>query len=85
MEAGARWRHGGTSDGAHPLREGAVATGLGEVAAVSWGMSWGMLTSPCSSPQDDDAHMDFIMAASNLRAENYGIPHADWLTVRGVP
>lgn len=62
-----------------------MATGLGEVAAMPWGMPWGMLTSPRSSPQDDDAHMDFIMAASNLRAENYGIPPADWLTVRGVP
>lgn len=58
-----------------------MAAGLRAVAAVSWGM----LTSPRSSLQDDDAHMDFIMAASNLRAENYGIPPADWLTVRGVP
>lgn len=52
---------------------------------MSGGMPWGMLTAPRSSPQDDDAHMDFIMAASNLRAENYGIPPADWLTVRGCP
>lgn len=29
--------------------------------------------------QDDDTnfHMDFIVAASNLRAENYDIPPAD--------
>uniref|UniRef100_A0A8B9TW21 Ubiquitin-activating enzyme E1 C-terminal domain-containing protein n=1 Tax=Anas platyrhynchos TaxID=8839 RepID=A0A8B9TW21_ANAPL len=67
--------------------EGAVAMGLGEAAAVSWGMPWGMpwgmLTSPRSSPQDDDAHMDFIMAASNLRAENYGIPPADCKRIAG--
>lgn len=37
-----------------------------------------------SSLQDNNIHMDFIMAASNLRAENYGIPPADWLTVRGA-
>ena len=31
------------------------------------------------TPQDDDSnfHMDFIVAASNLRAENYGIAPAD--------
>lgn len=31
------------------------------------------------SQQDDDSnlHMDFIVAASNLRAENYNIPPAD--------
>uniref|UniRef100_A0A8B9ESL0 Ubiquitin-activating enzyme SCCH domain-containing protein n=1 Tax=Anser cygnoides TaxID=8845 RepID=A0A8B9ESL0_ANSCY len=28
--------------------------------------------------------MDFIMAASNLRAENYGIPPADWLTSKRI-
>ena len=33
----------------------------------------------CDPPQDDDTnfHMDFIVAASNLRATNYSIPTAD--------
>lgn len=33
--------------------------------------------------QDDDSnfHMDYIVAASNLRAENYDIPPADRLQV----
>lgn len=39
--------------------------------------------SPHSSPQDNDVHIDFITAASNLRAENYGISPANWLMVRG--
>lgn len=36
--------------------------------------------------QDDDSnfHMDFIVAASNLRAENYGISPADRHKVTGV-
>jgi hypothetical protein len=36
--------------------------------------------------QDDDSnfHMDFIVAASNLRAENYGISPADRHKVIGV-
>ena len=35
------------------------------------------------SGQDDDGnfHMDYIVAASNLRAENYDIPTADRLKV----
>lgn len=37
-----------------------------------------------SSLQDNNIHVDFVTAASNLRAENYGIPPADWLTVRGA-
>lgn len=34
---------------------------------------------PIEFEKDDDSnfHMDFIVAASNLRAENYGIPPAD--------
>lgn len=39
--------------------------------------------SPHFSPQDNNVHIDFITAASNLRAENYGISPADWLTVSG--
>lgn len=31
---------------------------------------------------DDNFHMDYIVAASNLRAENYDIPAADRLQVR---
>ncbi|XP_035239382.1 ubiquitin-like modifier-activating enzyme 1 [Anguilla anguilla] len=35
---------------------------------------------PAEFEKDDDTnfHMDFIVAASNLRAENYDIPPADW-------
>lgn len=33
-------------------------------------------------PQDDDSHIEFIMTAANLRAENYGIPPVDKLQVR---
>ena len=37
--------------------------------------------------QDDDTnfHMDYIVAASNLRAENYDIPAADRHQVRIFP
>ncbi|XP_064012493.1 ubiquitin-like modifier-activating enzyme 7 isoform X8 [Pogoniulus pusillus] len=34
--------------------------------------------------QDNDIHVDFITAASNLRAENYGIPPADWLMSKRI-
>ena len=34
---------------------------------------------PALFDKDDDSHMDFITAASNLRATNYGIAHADRL------
>uniref|UniRef100_A0A8C9NKQ2 E1 ubiquitin-activating enzyme n=1 Tax=Serinus canaria TaxID=9135 RepID=A0A8C9NKQ2_SERCA len=33
---------------------------------------------------DDDVHIDFITAASNLRAENYGISPANWLTSKRI-
>lgn len=38
----------------------------------------------CYLTQDDDTnfHMDYIVAASNLRAENYDIPTADRHQVR---
>uniref|UniRef100_A0A8C3B8K1 Ubiquitin-activating enzyme E1 n=1 Tax=Cairina moschata TaxID=8855 RepID=A0A8C3B8K1_CAIMO len=42
------------------------------------------LMEPIHFEKDDDAHMDFIMAASNLRAENYGIPPTDWLTSKRI-
>ena len=34
--------------------------------------------------KDDDSnhHVDFIMAASNLRASNYGIEPDDWMKVK---
>ncbi|KGL83246.1 Ubiquitin-like modifier-activating enzyme 1, partial [Tinamus guttatus] len=35
---------------------------------------------PIHFEKDDNLHIDFVTAASNLRAENYGIPRADWLT-----
>ncbi|XP_008937624.1 PREDICTED: ubiquitin-like modifier-activating enzyme 1, partial [Merops nubicus] len=37
------------------------------------------LMEPIHFEKDNNIHMDFITAASNLRAENYGIPPADWL------
>ena len=39
----------------------------------------GMKLTPVEFEKDDDTnfHMDFIVAASNLRAENYDIPPAD--------
>jgi hypothetical protein len=38
---------------------------------------------PIDFEKDDDTnhHMEFITAASNLRAENYDIPRADMMTV----
>ncbi|XP_075015404.1 ubiquitin-like modifier-activating enzyme 7 isoform X3 [Calonectris borealis] len=38
----------------------------------------------CRCLQDNNIHVDFITAASNLRAENYGIPAADWLTSKRI-
>lgn len=39
----------------------------------------GIIMSPVEFEKDDDSnhHMDYIVAASNLRAENYDIPPAD--------
>ncbi|XP_041874264.1 ubiquitin-like modifier-activating enzyme 7 isoform X2 [Corvus kubaryi] len=34
--------------------------------------------------KDNNIHIDFITAASNLRAENYGIPPANWLTSKRI-
>lgn len=31
--------------------------------------------------KDDDHHVQFVIATSNLRAKNYGIEQADWLKV----
>jgi hypothetical protein len=44
------------------------------------------LLCPSHSQQDNDRnfHMDFIVAASNLRAENYGISPADRHKVVGI-
>ncbi|XP_015730043.1 ubiquitin-like modifier-activating enzyme 7 isoform X3 [Coturnix japonica] len=39
---------------------------------------------PISYDKDDDLHLSFITAASNLRAENYGIPPADRLTSQRI-
>mmetsp|Transcript_6697 Transcript_6697/g.21080 ORF Transcript_6697/g.21080 Transcript_6697/m.21080 type:complete len:1041 (-) Transcript_6697:52-3174(-) len=37
----------------------------------------GMRLAPCDFEKDDDAHMAFVAACSNLRARNYKIPEAD--------
>ncbi|KAM6343838.1 ubiquitin-like modifier-activating enzyme 7 isoform 3-T3 [Alca torda] len=42
------------------------------------------LMEPIHFEKDDNIHVDFITAASNLRAENYGIPLADWLTSKRI-
>ncbi|XP_061864643.1 ubiquitin-like modifier-activating enzyme 7 [Colius striatus] len=42
------------------------------------------LMEPIHFEKDNDIHVDFITAASNLRAENYGIPPADWLTSKRI-
>lgn len=39
------------------------------------------LTSPLAQDDDSNFHMDYIVAASNLRAENYDIAPADHLQV----
>ncbi|XP_014808979.1 PREDICTED: ubiquitin-like modifier-activating enzyme 7 isoform X3 [Calidris pugnax] len=49
----------------------------GEVAQVP-------LMDPIYFDKDDDIHVNFITAASNLRAENYGIPPADWMTSKRI-
>ncbi|KAM9813902.1 ubiquitin-like modifier-activating enzyme 1 [Neosynchiropus ocellatus] len=42
--------------------------------------------SPMDFEKDDDTnfHVDYVVAASNLRAENYGIPTADRLKSKGI-
>ncbi|XP_030314416.1 ubiquitin-like modifier-activating enzyme 7 isoform X3 [Calypte anna] len=42
------------------------------------------LMEPIRFEKDDNIHVDFITTASNLRAENYGIPPADWLTSKRI-
>ncbi|XP_050169022.1 ubiquitin-like modifier-activating enzyme 7 isoform X2 [Myiozetetes cayanensis] len=42
------------------------------------------LMEPIHFEKDNDIHVDFITAASNLRAENYGIPPTDWLTSKRI-
>ena len=37
----------------------------------------GMRLEPCEFEKDDDAHMAFVAACSNLRARNYKIPESD--------
>ncbi|KFV84326.1 Ubiquitin-like modifier-activating enzyme 1, partial [Struthio camelus australis] len=39
---------------------------------------------PIHFEKDDSFHVDFVTAASNLRAENYDIPCADWLTSKRI-
>ncbi|XP_053845758.1 ubiquitin-like modifier-activating enzyme 7 isoform X5 [Vidua macroura] len=42
------------------------------------------LMEPIHFEKDNDVHIDFITAASNLRAENYGISPANWLTSKRI-
>ncbi|XP_054694736.1 ubiquitin-like modifier-activating enzyme 7 isoform X1 [Grus americana] len=42
------------------------------------------LMEPIHFDKDNNAHVNFIVAASNLRAENYGIPPASWLTSKRI-
>ncbi|XP_042655324.1 ubiquitin-like modifier-activating enzyme 7 isoform X2 [Tyto alba] len=42
------------------------------------------LMEPIHFEKDNNIHMDFITAASNLRAENYSIPPANWLTSKRI-
>ncbi|XP_050760694.1 ubiquitin-like modifier-activating enzyme 7 [Gymnogyps californianus] len=42
------------------------------------------LMEPIHFEKDNNIHVDFITAASNLRAENYSIPPADWLTSKRI-
>ncbi|XP_009077660.1 PREDICTED: ubiquitin-like modifier-activating enzyme 1, partial [Acanthisitta chloris] len=44
----------------------------------------GPLMEPIYFEKDNNIHMDFITAASNLRAENYGIPPATWLMSKRI-
>ncbi|XP_051483773.1 ubiquitin-like modifier-activating enzyme 7 isoform X2 [Apus apus] len=42
------------------------------------------LMEPIHFDKDNNLHVDFITAASNLRAENYSIPPADWLMTKRI-
>ncbi|KAF4803454.1 Ubiquitin-like modifier-activating enzyme 1 [Turdus rufiventris] len=42
------------------------------------------LMEPIHFDKDNNVHIDFITAASNLRAENYGISPANWLTSKRI-
>jgi len=55
-------------------RVGILQTSIPEASSLS-----GLKLTPLEFEKDDDTnfHMDFIVAASNLRAENYSIPPAD--------
>jgi ubiquitin-activating enzyme E1 len=57
---------------------------VGELPSPSSNPGYKM--NPISFEKDDDTnfHMDFITAASNLRASNYNIPHADKLKSKGI-
>lgn len=84
MQELAKWKQelGGGTEAMDPIHYDKV------LCLQAWGggtASHGMPMSPRSSLQDSDLHLSFITAASNLRAENYGIPPASRLTVSANP
>lgn len=50
-----------------------------------YGPTYVMFASHLAQDDDTNFHMDYIVAASNLRAENYDIPAADRHQVRIFP
>uniref|UniRef100_A0A8C3NQ28 E1 ubiquitin-activating enzyme n=1 Tax=Cyanoderma ruficeps TaxID=181631 RepID=A0A8C3NQ28_9PASS len=63
-----------------PTEEAQVPTG--EVPKYVPGST--PLMEPIHFEKDNDVHIDFITAASNLRAENYGISPANWLMSKRI-
>jgi len=62
--------------GALPDTAAAAASGGGGGAGGAGGIVAAKLA-PLEFEKDDDRHMDFVAACSNLRARNYRIPEAD--------
>ncbi|OXB56186.1 hypothetical protein ASZ78_016965 [Callipepla squamata] len=78
-----------TAEGMEELEEALEPRQLLELVQelVQWKQELGGSTEvmdPIRYDKDDDLHVSFITAASNLRAENYGIPPADRLTSQRI-